>query len=159
MSMADWIELDLVPALSSVALSQQRYKIPFKFDSSHIGTWWLRLELAEDPEQYVLSERQYTIAYMETTEYVLGQEITPPKELTNNSSSAGGVVKPDVDNEEFVYWSVNSGPSRNRLYAVKPGTTVITWYDDEEHTTPYPISARIVKPVSPPGFMWQIPAG
>jgi len=118
----------------TVEVSQHGYKIPFTFGPEHIGTWRLRVELASDPYQFEVSD-EFSIAYKEATRYALSQWIRPP-------AGADPGVEPDVDDEDACYWSVET----NRLYAIKPVTTVITWYGDQEKTEPYPVVAYITYP-------------
>jgi hypothetical protein len=67
----------------------------------------------------------------------MGREIPAP-------DGADSSLKPDVDLEEAVYWSVE----QQKLYAVAPYTVVITWYEDQAHTNTIPMVAQITAPNS-----------
>jgi len=126
----DLLENKLIP------LSQTGYKIPFTFGQEHIGTWRLRLEIADDPNLSLCSD-EITIQYKETVHYTLGQEIHPP----------AGVIpgqKPDFDDPEACYWSVNS----KKLFATAARFVIITWYADENRSVPIPVIATIDFPES-----------
>lgn len=118
----------------TVQVTQQGYEINHTFGPADIGTWRLRLELAADPGQYVLSD-EISIEYKERTRYALGGWIRPP-------SGADPNVKPDVADEDRTYWSV----ATNRLYGIAPTTTVVTWYADQDRTLPLPVVAWIDYP-------------
>jgi hypothetical protein len=121
----------------TVQVSQHGYSIPFTFWPDHIGTWRIRVELESDPNQYILSE-VIKIEYKKTTEYFLGKQIYPPEGADPNQ-------KPEIDNEDIVYWSAHS----NRLFAVAEDATLITWYADAQRTIPIPVVALIVPPDDP----------
>jgi ELWxxDGT repeat protein/predicted outer membrane repeat protein len=118
----------------TVEVSQHGYSIPFTFGPEHIGTWRIRLELVSDPNQFVLSD-EISIEYKEATRYALSQWIKPPAGADPN-------VKPDVAEEDTCYWNVET----NRLYAIAPRTTVITWYADENRESPIPVVAYVTYP-------------
>jgi hypothetical protein len=118
----------------TVAVTQQGYSIPFTFSPEHIGCWRIRVELASDPSQFELSD-EICIQYKEPIQCALGQRIEPPKGADPNQ-------KPDVEHEKGVYWSVET----NRLYAVAPMTTVVTWYADEQREIPVPVVVYITYP-------------
>ncbi len=113
---------------------QAGYSIPVSFSPKHIGTWRLRIELTTDPNMYALSE-MFLIYYKPATRYALSQWIQPPED-------ADPTVKPDLEEEHACFWSEDT----QRLYAVAPTTTVITWYADENKTTPIPVVAYITYP-------------
>jgi len=118
----------------TVEVSQHGYSISYTFGPEHIGTWRIKLELVSDPNQFVLSD-EFSIEYKEATRYALGQRIQPP-------DGADSSIQPDVDEEDACYWSVET----NRLYAIAPITTVVTWYGDEARTMPFPVVAYITYP-------------
>jgi len=117
-----------------VELSTIGYDLETVFNSNHLGNWYVRLELAKDPNQFVLSDK-ITIEHKPVTEYELGTAISPP-------IGADVTQKPDIEFEEFVYWSAVT----QKLYAVAPGTTVITWFADEQRSEPIPVVAQMVYP-------------
>jgi predicted outer membrane repeat protein len=121
----------------TVDVAAAGYNHYFTFAPEHIGDWKLRVELAEDPNQFAESADVF-IRYKEVTEYSLGTEIIAP-------ADADRTQKPDVDNESIVYWSIET----NRLFAVGPGTTVVTWYADEQRENPIPVVAQLVYPTNP----------
>ena len=94
------------------------HSVPITFGTEHVGRWQIRLELSADPNQFVLSS-EIPIEYRGVDRYAFGQWIRPP-------TTAYPGVKPDIDQPDLVYWSNTT----KRLYAVAPGTTVITWYED-----------------------------
>ena len=102
------------------------YSEPFTFTEEHIGTWFIRIELADDPNQFEISENIITIERTETDEWVIGDNegITPP-------SGADTTQKPLIDQavEDAFLWH------NNTLYAVSPVTAIIvTWYTSEGGT-------------------------
>ncbi|MBW2107236.1 MAG: hypothetical protein JRI36_01020 [Deltaproteobacteria bacterium] len=113
---------------------QAGYSIPITFGPEHIGTWHLRLELASDPNMYVLS-KEFLIYYKPVTRYALSQWIPAPEE-------ADATVKPDVEESGSCFWSNDT----HRLYAIAPTTTMITWYTDQDKETPIPTVAYITYP-------------
>ncbi|MCL7489577.1 MAG: right-handed parallel beta-helix repeat-containing protein [Desulfobulbaceae bacterium] len=116
-------------------VSQFGYTVPYTFNVDHIGQWRLRLEMASDPNQYVLSE-PITIQYKELNAYYYGTRIQAPK-------GALADQKPDFEDDTVVFWSDKT----KRLYAIGgPKTIVITWYGDEERTIPIPMVAYITYP-------------
>ena len=124
-------------ATRTMQISQIGYSLPVTFGPEHIGTWRLHLQLSSDPNQFVESE-PFIIEHKDVDTYYLGMEIPAPE-------GADTAQKPDVDLEEAVYWSVE----QSKLYAVAPYTVVITWYEDEAHTSTIPMVANISAPANP----------
>ena len=114
--------------------SQIGYSIPYVFGPEHTGTWRIRVEMVEDPNQFAESE-EITIKYMDVTRYALSQQIIPPE-------GADPGIKPDLEVESACYWS----PLTNRLYAIAPATMMVTWYEDQERTKPVPEVVYITYP-------------
>ena len=127
----------LVLGVYTMEVSQHGYTLPFVFGPEHIGRWRIKLEFVSDPNQFVWSD-WITIQYKDATTYYLGQEILPP-------TGAAPDQKPEMDNEDAAYWSVDS----NRLFAIAPITTVINWFADTDRTIPIPIVAYITYPETP----------
>ncbi|MBN2808532.1 MAG: FG-GAP repeat protein [Deltaproteobacteria bacterium] len=125
-----------------IEVSQTGYKLPFTFGPEHIGTWQLRLEFAEDPNLCAFSE-EIKIQFKDTVPYTLGQEIRPP-------DGAYPEQKPDFDDPEACYWSVNS----KKLFATAARFVIITWYADENRSVPIPVVATIDYPES--GYLTHI---
>ncbi|HEY6000778.1 MAG TPA: hypothetical protein VI078_15940 [bacterium] len=113
------------------------YTVPYTFGAAHVGTWRLRLEMASDPNQFVLSDL-FPIQYKALVPYTLGRKIGPP---------AGAVAgqRPDVNNPAAVYWSTET----NELYAIAPYPIQLTWYADKERTTPILVMGIIKTPADP----------
>lgn len=131
--------LDLVTTSKAlVTLQDAGYSVPFTFKLDHIGTWRLRLEFASDPDQYILSEEYITIEYQRVTDYVIGREIPPP-------AGAWPGQQPDVADVGLCFWS----PYSNKLFAVAPGTTTVTWHADEGKEQPMPVLVGNVWPSNP----------
>ncbi|MBE0582350.1 MAG: hypothetical protein IH612_01160, partial [Desulfofustis sp.] len=112
----------------------QCYKIPVTFGTEHIGTWRLRVEMDTDANEYVESA-PFTIEYREATRYALGQRIIPPDDTLPG-------LKPDIADDASFYWSLET----NRLYAIAPTTSMLTWYKDEGRTDPVPMVAYVTYP-------------
>ena len=126
--------IDLLDEPQVMRTTPAGYAIPFTFDSTQLGEWRIRLEMAADPNQYVESG-VIDISYQDVSPIEMGQAILPPEGVI-------GDQKPDVDVDAAVYWSA----SKKKLFAIKPTTVVITWYLDKERTQPVPTILHIVPP-------------
>jgi hypothetical protein len=114
-----------------------QYTVPFTFGADHIGTWRLRLQMVADINQYVESE-PISIQYKELVPYTLGKKIPPPV-------GALPGLKPDVDDEDAVYWSTET----NELYAIAPNPVQLTWYADQDRSIPLLVMGMIKTPTDP----------
>ncbi len=126
--------LQIVLGTHTMETTQADYSIPITFGPDHIGVWRLRLELTSDPNMYVLSD-EFFIYNKPATRYAFSQWIQPPE-------GADITIKPDIEKEYACFWSGKT----NRLYAISPATTVITWYTDQNRETPIPVVAYITNP-------------
>ena len=121
----------------TVRVSPLGYTLPVMFSPDHLGTWRIRLEMADDPNQFVESN-PITIEYKEVITKEMGERIFAP---------AGALAdqKPDVDIENAAFWSADT----NRLWAIKPTTVVITWYADTQRSEEIAVVVHIKKASSP----------
>ncbi len=130
--------VDLATATKELQLTGATYAMPVTFGPEHIGTWRLCLEMAEDPGQFVLSTESFTVEYLEVTDYAIGLEIPAPAEALAGMS-------PDIEIAGLCYWSQYD----EKLYAVAPGVTLVTWYADEAKEYPNPVLVGNVWPTDP----------
>lgn len=104
------------------------YSHPVTFSASHIGTWYLQLELVDDPNLFTVSSDPITIKTGKLQNVVLGQEIVPPAGVLTDKM-------PTCNDTTACYWSTSS----NKLYSTRPTKTVVTWYGDENLFVEVPI--------------------
>jgi predicted outer membrane repeat protein len=121
-------QIEILTTKQELDWAELGYTVPFTFGYEHLGTWWLRLELVDDPGQFVLSEEPIVIEYDTPTEYAVGDQILPP-------DGALASQQPDLDDGGFCFWSETT----QKLYAVAPGATTVTWYADAAREIPIPV--------------------
>lgn len=109
----------------SVDITQSDYAYSCTFDQ--VGEWKIRLELADDPLQFVESE-EIEIKDEEVEVYIIGEPIAPPVEALPSQ-------KPDIPQEfdDAFYWSTLN----NTLYAVAKVSCTLIWKDEDENPTIY----------------------
>lgn len=121
-------QIELLTTTQELDWAELGYTVPFTFAYEHLGTWYLRLELVDDPSQFLLSEEPILIEYDTPVEYAVGNELPRP-------AGALASQQPDVADPGFCFWSETS----QTLYAVSPGVTTVTWYTDEAREVPIPV--------------------
>lgn len=129
--------INLLEYPRTIRLSPLGYSLPVTFTPEHLGTWRIRLEIADDPGQFIESA-PILIEYKDVISVHMGEQIHPPAAALTDQ-------KPVVDIENAVYWSADT----KRLWAVKPTTVVVSWYTDVEHTDVVSMVIHIKKPDDP----------
>jgi len=96
------------------------YSHEYTFRQAHAGTWYLRVELSEDRNQYVESAQTFLIGLRQPTLFEIGSEIIPPFDADLS-------VDPEIEEglEDYFFWSEYAGA----LYATGPIAAVVEWTD------------------------------
>ncbi|MGA1865261.1 MAG: right-handed parallel beta-helix repeat-containing protein, partial [bacterium] len=110
----------------------------FRFNQEHLGNWYLRIEMADDPHQYLESDTPIEIKQSETHSWIIGQSISPPEYADPNK-------KPDIPEQaqSSFYWSDYA----KKLYAVSPVTAIIKWKNPDD--IPIPVIGKNIWPDQP----------
>lgn len=121
------------------------YSVEYTFNRSHIGIWYLLVEVVGATDLYALSDSMFTISEGTPDLQAIGTAVSNPLAADNPYRD----ILPDLDPPDLFYWSGFT----NTLYAVGPGVGVITWYEDEYRTIPVP---RVVSNQMPATVQFHI---
>jgi len=123
------VENDL--SIAHMAPAEGYYTYEVNYQINHKGTWYLRLEMANDSTQYWESDKPCRIEHRIPQTYTVGDMIPTPQRVEKS-------IAPNFDEEDepFLFYNEN----RQKLYAVGPVSTLITWTDTEGEPMPILIS-------------------
>jgi len=101
--------------LTVPSITQTEYSYPFTFSKEHIGSWRIRIELKDDPNQFEISDQVIGISDEPIHQWIIGQEISPP-----DSADPAFGNGPELEEryQNAFYWHVDL----QKLYAVAPTT-------------------------------------
>jgi hypothetical protein len=101
--------------LTVPSITQTEYSSPFTFSKEHIGSWRIRIELKDDPNQFEISDQVIGISDEPIHQWIIGQEISPP-----DSADPAFGNGPELEEryQNAFYWHVDL----QKLYAVAPTT-------------------------------------
>ena len=114
----------LLDTITNVPLQEPQggYSYPFIFAENHVGTWFIKIEMAHDPNQFEISEDTIIIESGVKT-WIIGKEVSPPE---GADPTYGDGPEMEEGYEDHYYWYAN------KLYAIRPtinDTAIITWFD------------------------------
>ncbi|MCP4312894.1 MAG: right-handed parallel beta-helix repeat-containing protein [Bacteroidetes bacterium] len=99
------------------------YEYSFKFENKHVGTWNIKIEMVDDPNQFEVSQDPVIIEIGEENKWVIGEPVDPPGGADKTYGT--GPELEEKDQNSF-FWH----DATNTLYAVAPtdGVAYIKWF-------------------------------